>query len=509
VDGLRRRDAGEWGEAFGAALAALRWPGGPLGSREFQAARRFREVLRELASLAPVAQALDAGAAIGELRRLAATPFQPESGEPAVFVLDAYDDPGVQLDSLWVAGLTAGAWPRPASVDPLLPIEVQRQLAMPRVTPEDCVADAHDVMACWRARASALALSWPQMENDTESDVSPLLPADATDLPSAGAPATRERLAFGARCFEPIPERPLQPLGTARVAGGARLFELEALCPFRAFAELRLAAGPLEEPQAGFDRRLRGIALHRALQEIWNGLRGHAGLAALANAARASRIEAAVDAALAATAPEGTGGRTVAVERDWQRLAIARLLDLDLARPPFTVLETERALGLAIGGLELSLRVDRVDRVGDELVVIDYKTGNTRPTAWRGARMDAPQLPLYAVLHPDRPTGIAFAADGATRAKYVGDGRDGEAIPGVKAAGKFARTEDEEKGFEWPAIAAHWRAWLERLAADFAAGRTDVDPKLGADTCRLCHLGALCRVEAVAPDVDEDAADGE
>src|SRR6185295_6841095 len=97
------------------------------------------------------------------------------------------------------------------------------------------------------------------------------------------------------------------------------------------------------------------------------------------------------------------------------------------------------------------------------LVVIDYKTGKTRPTAWRGARMDAPQLPLYAVLHPDRPTGIAFAAVAATRAKYVGVGRDGEAIPGMKAAERFALTEDEEKGFSWPAIAAHWRAWLERL----------------------------------------------
>ena len=46
-------------------------------------------------------------------------PFQPESGEPAVYVLDRYDDPGVQFDSLWVSGLTATAWPRPVAVDPL------------------------------------------------------------------------------------------------------------------------------------------------------------------------------------------------------------------------------------------------------------------------------------------------------------------------------------------------------------------------------------------------------
>lgn len=509
LGGPRRRGAADWAEAFGSALAAWQWPGATLGSREYQAARRFRELLRDLATLASVAPALDAGQAIAELRRLAAEPFQPESGEPAVFVLDAGDDPGVELDSLWVSGLTASAWPRPVTVDPLLPIEIQRALAMPHATPEDCVADAREVIARWRLRAAELTLSWPQVENDTTADASPLLPPDAAELQPAAATPTRERLAFEARRLEPVVERALPRLPGSRAPGGARLLELQALCPFRAFAELRLAATPLEEPQAGFDRRLRGIALHRALQDLWSGIADHATLVSLGSAAREARIAAAVDAALASATPAGTGERVIAVERDWQRQAIARLVELDLARPPFAVVETERALELSIGGLDLRLRVDRVDRVGGELVVIDYKTGQTRASAWRGARMDAPQLPLYAVLHPDRPTGVAFAAVGAVRAKYSGVCRDGDAIPGVKPAEKFALTEDEEKGFGWPAIAAHWRAWLERLAADFAAGRADVDPKLGADTCRMCHLGALCRVEAAAPEPDEEGDDGE
>ena len=151
-----------------------------------------------------------------------------------------------------------------------------------------------------------------------------------------------------------------------------------------------------------------------------------------------------------------------------------------------------------------------MDRIGDELVVIDYKTGRTAGSAWRGARMDAPQLPLYAVLHPDRPTGIAFAGVGAAGAKYVGVGRDGSAIDGVEPAEKFKLTEDRQKGFPWAEITSHWHAWLERLARDFAAGRAEVDPKLAALTCRHCHLAALCRVEAASPeDAEEDEIDGE
>ncbi len=509
LDGPVRRGAGEWAQAFGAALAACGWPGdAALGSREFQAARRFRELLQELASLATVAQALEVGEALAEMRRLAASPFQPESGEPAVFVLDAYEDPGVWVDSLWVAGLTATAWPRPVAVDPLLPIDVQRELAMPGVTADECVADARAVIAGWRAQSGSLVLSWPRFENDTEVDGSRILPPDAAELGACTGKPTRERLAFEARQLEALPEAVMPPLAAASVAGGAKLLELQALCPFRAFAELRLGASRLEEPGAGFDRRLRGIALHRALQELWSRFGAQAALAALDPAARRAFVDQAVDAALGAVTPAAVGEPTVALEREWQCRAIGRLLDLDLARPPFTVVETERALGLAIGGLELRLRVDRVDRIGAELVVIDYKSGTTKPAAWRGARMDAPQLPLYAVLHPQRPTGIAIAAVGAAGAEYQGVGRDSAAIAGMKAAEKFALTENEEKGFAWPEITAHWYAWLERLALDFAAGHAQVDPKLGADTCRACHLGALCRVGNAAPD-DEDGADDE
>jgi ATP-dependent helicase/nuclease subunit B len=511
LSGARRRSAGAWAEVFGTCLAAWGWPGAmPPGSRQYQAARRFRELILEFASLAAVAPDLDAAQALDELRRLAAAPFQEESGEPAVFVLDTYEDPGVHFDSLWVAGLTATVWPRPVIVDPLLPIEIQRQLGMPGVTPEDCVADSRAIVDCWRSQSSALVLSWPTFENDTDVDGSPLLPADSPMLEPPPALPSRERLAFEAARLEPVPDAAALPLASALVPGGARVLELQSQCAFRAFAELRLSAAPLEEPQAGFDRRLRGIVLHRALQTLWSALRTQEGLAKLDGAARESRIAGAVDEAIAAVAPAGTGVRMFALERDWQSRAIGHLFDLDLARPPFTVVETERALALSIGGLELKLRVDRVDRVGEELIVIDYKTGKVQSSAWRGARMDAPQLPLYAVLHPDHPAGLAFAGLGAARAKYVGVSRDGQAFSGLQPAAKFPLTEDKETGFEWPQLVAHWHAWLARLAEDFAAGRAEVNPKLAADTCRRCHLETLCRVEAAASrDADEEDSDGE
>lgn len=511
LSGARRRSASAWAEAFGDCLAAWGWPGdGPFGSREFQAARRFRELIVELAALAAVAPDLDASQALGELQRLAAAPFQPESGEPAVFVLDAYEDPGVRFDSLWVAGLTATAWPRPVAVDPLLPIEIQRQLAMPGVTPEDCVSEARAIIRSWQSQSAALVLSWPKFENDTDVDGSPLLPAETPMLEVPSPLRTRERLAFEHSLLEPVPDAAGMPLAVRSVPGGARVLDLQSRCAFRAFAELRLSASPLEEPHAGFDRRLRGIVLHRALQTLWSALGTQAALVALDATTRKSRVATAVAEAIAAVAPAGSGERTVALESEWQCRAIDRLLEIDADRPPFTVVEVERPLSVPIGGLELKLRVDRLDRIGDELIVIDYKTGKVQNSAWRGARMDAPQLPLYAVMHPGRPTGLAFAGIGGTRAKYVGVSRDGAGFPGLLPATRFPLTEDKETGFDWPDVLAHWQAWLVRLAEDFAAGRAEVNPKLAAETCRRCHLGALCRVEPASPeDAGEEHSDDE
>jgi probable DNA repair protein len=502
-----RRDAAAWAEAFGRCLGAWGWPGLPErpDSNDWQAAQRFGELLHELAGLAALAGALTAEQALAQLRELAAAPFQPESGEPAVLVLDRWEDPGLEFDSLWVAGLTSAAWPRPVRIDPFLPIDAQRRLGMPQATAQGCVREAESIVAAWRARASDLVLSWPRREDDTDVDASPLVPMDLEWLVAPQERVSRATLQHQSARLESVGDDPAPPLAGGATPGGARLFELQSACPFRAFAELRLAAARHEEPAAGIDRRVRGIVLHRALEQFWSGMQGQAALLALPATDCAARVEAAVDRALAESVPAGTGPRARTLEREWQCRAIAGLLELERSRAPFAVVETERELDGRLGGLEFRLRVDRIDAVDGARVVIDYKTGATRGSAWRGARMEAPQLPLYAVLHPGRPAAIALAEARLVGARWVGVGDESIALDGITAAPNFALTEDKEKGFDWRAITEHWWAWLEALAQDFAAGRAAVDPKLAAATCRRCHLGGLCRVDP--PGARDEAAE--
>ncbi len=506
VAGDAQRSAGAWAEDFGACLAAWGWPGAvALDSSDWQAANQLGALLRDLAALATVAPDLSGDEALAQLREQAAAPFQSEGGEPAVFVMDGWPDPGIGFDSLWVGGLTATAWPRPTRVDPFLPIEVQRRLGMPRATAEAAIGDALGSQSAWLAAASSVVLSWPKNEDDTEVDGSLLVPASLPALPDPPAFTPRAQLQYKASALEPIGEDTAPALGEARAVGGARVLELQSHCPFRAFGELRLGALPLEEPQAGIDRRLRGQALHRALQSIWVGLGSQAALLELTPADCERLVAAAVDQALAGISAAQTGPRALRLERDWQCRAIGALLTLERERPPFVVVETEREMTGRIGGLELGLRVDRVDNAGGSLVVIDYKSGRTRGAPWRGARMDAPQLPLYAALHPGRPAAIALAETGSAGARFLGVGDESIAIDGVEPAEEFELTEDDEKGFNWRVVTERWWAWLDALARDHAAGRAVVDPKLAGKTCRRCHLGALCRVEPAG--AREDSAE--
>lgn len=498
--GADRRSAADWAEIFGRCLAAWGWPGAAedLDSADWQAAARLGELLRELAELAPLAGAMTASQALAQLRDLAAAPFQPESGEPAVFVLDRWEDPGLDFDSLWVAGLTSTAWPRPVHVDPFLPIDAQRRLGMPFATADGCIREAEALVLAWQAQTGALVLSWPERQDDTDVGASPLLPDGLEPLERPRERPSRAALQLRDARLAAVGDDPAPAHAGRRAAGGSRVLELQSACPFRAFAELRLGAAPHEEPDAGIDRRVRGIVLHRALERFWSGLPTQAAMLALAVEAAERRVAAAVEQALGEAVPAGVGPQARMLEREWQCRVIGALLELERGRRPFTVVETERELTGTLGGIEFRLRVDRVDAQDGARIVFDYKTGASRSSAWRGARMDAPQLPLYAVLHPERPAAIAIAQAGGTGARWIGVGDESVELDGLTPAAKFPLTEEKEKGFDWRRITERWWAWLEVLARDFAAGQAAVDPKLAAVTCRRCHLGGLCRVDAAA-----------
>ena len=412
------------------------------------------------------------------------------------------------LDGLWVSGQTAAAWPRPARADPFLPVDLQRSLGMAGASAALAVQEAAGILQAWQHGCQRLVLSWPRRENDTDVIGTTVLPTAIEDLPAVASVQRREQVWRDAVTLETLAEDPAPALDGALATGGARILELQARCPFKAFAELRLQASELGEPAAGVDRMTRGSALHRALQFFWQDLAGSAALQTLGEAGRESRLQAAVARALGELLPAGTGPRARQLELDWQQAAVRNLLAQDLQRPPFLLHALEQTVTGQCAGLALRLRVDRVDKVAGQAVIIDYKTGKAERSQWRSARMQSPQLPLYAQLYPEAVAGIAFASVGAHHAAYAGVGQDADLLPGLQPAAKFKLSAELGSGHAWGDITHQWQGWLGALAASYQAGHAEVDP-VQPQSCRGCHLGALCRVNELEEEDTDSAESGD
>lgn len=501
------RTAEQWARLFGDVLAAWRWPGdAALATDEYQAAQALRDRLSRFAALARTAPPLGFEAALAEFGRLVQGPHQPERGDPSVLVFDRLEPPGVDFDGLWVAGLGAPAWPRAAAPDPFIPLWVQRRLGMPGATASSCLEEAIATTGAWLGCAAEVVFSWPTRQDDASVERSRVLPDALESLPAVERMHSRSVALFGAGGSGPMQDVPPPPLAPADARGGSRILELQSQCPFRAFAELRLGSRALEQPRGGVDARQRGSVLHRALELLWGELGGRAGLDQ--DDARLRRLaERCTERALSQRLPAGMSRQLWELERDWQREAVARELELERARGDFRVILREAPLRRQLAGLPLQVVPDRADQLPDgSTVLIDYKTGDPTLTHWRGTRPEQPQLPLYAVLLGEEVSGISFAAVSARQARFIGIGRSDDLLPGLKAAAAFPDDDGKQGGYDWEQLRRGWTDALAALATAHLGGDAAVSPK-SPTSCRHCHLQTLCRVAGEGPDTVEGGDD--
>jgi RecB family exonuclease len=193
--------------------------------------------------------------------------------------------------------------------------------------------------------------------------------------------------------------------------------------------------------------------------------------------------------------------RLAATLDDWVR-------EGELAREAFVVVAAEQSIPLALDALQLSLRIDRIDRLpGGALAIIDYKTGRTgTPLRWFDPRPQAPQLALYLLAHraaepATAVSALAYAAVRAGEARWSGLAADALAWPKLGTVDALTRG----RIADWAAAADYWRAALGAIAREFVAGQAAVRPRSGV--CRNCGLQALCRVGDMAGDDDTGTAD--
>ena len=491
-----QRPYADWADAFRAMLHEAGWAAGAEDSIAFQTRERWESTLDELAMLDFEGTHVSAATALEVLEQLAASAlFAPESNDAPVQVIGPLEAAGSTFDGLWVIGAGEQTWPPQSSTTPLLPWHLQVELAMPGADAARDRSAALTLTERLAGSATTVVFSYAATRGDG-SHQRPSALLDGLTLSEHEPVAEPARDVF---VLEEVTDEMPPPFFSERAArGGARVLELQAACPFRAFAEFRLHATAIDTRDPGQDPRERGNDVHNVMEWFWNEARDQPTLRQMTAQARAALLDACVAEALERTSHAAMtpwDGAYLALQRQRLNQLLTPWIDFEMTRPAFAVQQREEKLQARVGELHLSLRADRVDETEGGFLIVDYKTGAAAPADWLGERPDAPQLPLYAIqTDAEQLGGVAFA--------LLRAGRD----LGLKGFATGPEVIDKGTKTELPLSAQvdAWRRVLTALAESFVAGDARVDPKSYPKTCARCDQRLLCRLNPAAAEPDEE-----
>ncbi len=505
-----RRSPSAWSREVLPLLNSAGWPGSRgVNSREYQAQRAFLELLSDFARLDLVAEPLEFGTMVRRLgQAVDEKVFQPENLGAPIQLLGVLEAAGSRFDHLWITGVHAGAWPREAHPSPFIPIDLQRSYDVQGASAAERLEYARSTMQRLMRSAQNVVVSWPMREQDVELTMSPLI-ADFPEMkqkPAAENSFSYKHKLFAAAAGDSAIDD-VGPIVTEPTsAGGTRTFKLQAACPFRAFAELRLDANELVTPLPGVDHKLRGHLLHKSLEFVWGELQTQEQLRAQPEVNLEEIVRKCIDRAVmewnTALSAEWEQ-KVVEIEHERLKKLILQLLEMERNRPsPFRVVELEKKREVTLGGITVDVKVDRIDELdGGDLVLLDYKSGKPTVSQWEGERPDDPQVPIYATELGSRIAAAAFVQINSEETAFKGYAKK----PGLLPVPNFdGMTEKKKPAPTFDEMLANWRKTLDKLGQEFRAGHAAVDPKNGKKTCELCHLGTLCRVSEARPEVGEE-----
>ena len=279
-------------------------------------------------------------------------------------------------------------------------------------------------------------------------------------------------------------------------AGGVGIIKSQSLCPFRAFAEYRLHACRPEDGYFGIDARDRGSFLHHALERVWKELQTLERLQNIPSAELRELVRTAAAEAIQDRRENPFHQLTNQAERERLEAVILRWLLYEKERKmPFRVEHLEEPRSINLNGLQLQLRVDRIDRLSDESVIlIDYKSSDLTLKDLEGNRPAEPQLLIYAAAIEENVEGIYIAKTRPRQPESVG----------FAHSEHFPTTKQPRKKTSWAQLRDESRDHLYAIAAEFVRGYAAVRPEKGA--CDYCDLAMLCRIgEGTKVDDDESS----
>lgn len=524
----------QWQKAWTSLGATICEPEALMHAQEIIVSQRLQDVLAEVASLDEFLGPIAFKTALQLLKELAQeTPLPMPTTTRGIFLLRAEQALGWPMDALWISGLHAGNWPGAANPNPFLPTSWQRHHDLPHATAKREWHYCQQLSQALVQQAPNVVISQAEHEGELPllpsplfSDVSlPLTRLDdaATTAQGRGklSPtrrAMKKQIVHTAYAGSENNERFSDPrlhsyenlrsqtlIGSApsaftletwtdtsaprlpeNYAASSRVFALQAQCPFRANAELRLNAKPQPLPTLGISNKLRGQVLHDVMAQLWQSWQSQTTLIHLPAQKRETDIRATIAKSIAKFQrlyPLIFSAKRCKLESARLQILIHTWITAELNRAPFNVIAQEKQIALQLAQLQVRVRLDRVDELDTgEKIIIDYKTGHVTPANWFGDRPFDLQLPLYAMHYKNEVAALAYAKLRAPQPQWLGVAAHGDLIPALTI-----------KKIPWSEQLEQWQTQLTDLADEYVQGVATVTPQ--KEACAQCHLHAFCRIQ--------------
>ncbi len=485
-----RKPLQDWLNLFRRYLAMSGWTGRQAGSGQYQAWQEIGDRLQRF-SRWPDPRMIGADDALRQIEQfLHSVIFAAERAPAPIQVLGYLETTGLDFTDLWVLGLDDESWPRVPTPNPFLPARLLKEKNVPRTTPESERTFAAERLDQWIRSSDRLIVSHARHVEESERRPSPLIrPLPSETLPDLQPERPHPGFEHGHDELETLDDPRGLPLPTGMHRGGTGRIRDQAVCPFRGYAIHRLGLKEARTPHGLPDALDRGILIHEALHRLYENA-GNDGL----------RPEALSETQFADAADQALAMHYARFPQPFRRREKQRLIALltawnalETRRDDVTIKDLERAVSAEFGGLGLNLRIDRIDRLGDAHIVIDYKTGRMGQRLTHDRLLD-PQLPLYA-LTDESVQGVLYAEVDEERPR----------LRGVAAMEVDQATLDAPAGGSWSAQRAHWRTQIDTLTDEIRAGLATVTPH-EKRACQLCHLQALCRIRTADTAAETDGA---
>gem|GEM_PF-3077728 len=509
-----------WVEYFKSLLKTAKFPGpSPLSSYEYQIVKRFFSALDEIESLDAIFTAPIRFEKFEEILKLKLTAevFHPEVKQPKVHVLGLMEAAGLRFQHCLVMGLTESTLPQPAKPHPFIPVSLQRERQTPRSSPERELDYANRFFDALVSGSKNITLGYAKEIDSQVASPSPLLSPyqKANTQPSLSQnleirkKSTFSKLLQAAISFDKydyikLGNAPVIPK-QSRIRGGAYLLDLHWVNPLFAFFKYRLGVDKSETLDIGLNARVRGTLIHALLHGLYSKFSNRQAIQTFVDSDdHLMKIQQEAKSLMLSSGGDIKYLSELNFAYELEHIAKVALhsLNFDANRNEDFKIETlEKEYEVYINNRVFSTRIDRIDNIDSNLIVIDFKTGKSALTGLLKNPITDHQLPFYASAINYGVSAVAYMETQPNKAILHGI-RDPDVSMSEFTA--IDKSKSSELPKTWSAATDVWRSCITDRVSEIVAGQVHYQARVRSKQSFYNHYLAAVRPEEIEPNHDDD-----